>query len=176
MYTIMKMILKNVDLLFLSKKKKYFKDIISGVNEFGGGYYPVPAGPETTKNGNVIQTTLTTLPLKYKLEHGHTYLFGFKASKYYVMLRTSNAYNTDGVTFASINDINSAVVRVVKDPTSGDVNFSTHPYLYFNQPQNATDNVTYELYLYDITGEDVSKFTSFTFEQLKSGTISVYEE
>ena len=39
----MRMIFKNVDLLFLSKKKKYFKDIISGVNEFGGGYYPVTA-------------------------------------------------------------------------------------------------------------------------------------
>lgn len=171
----MKMILKNVDLSFLSKKKKYFKDIISGVNEFGGGYYPVTAGPETTKNGNIIQTTLNTLPLKYKLEQGHTYLFGFKTNIYYVILKTSNHTNTHGVTFADIQDINSAVVGIVRDSTSEDVNFSTHPYLYFKQPQNSTRDVTYELYLYDITGEDVSKFESFTFEQLKSGTISVYE-
>lgn len=41
------------------------------------------------------------------------------------------------------------------------------------QIQNTTKDATYELYLYDITGEDVSKFNSFTFEQLKSGTISV---
>lgn len=171
----MRMILKNVDLLFLSKKKKYFKDIISGVNEFGGGYYPVTAGPETTKNGNIIQTTLNTLPLKYKLEQGHTYLFGFKTNSIYNILRTSNATNTGGVMFANIQDINSAVVGVVKDPTSEAVNFSTHPYLYFKQRQNATEDVTYELYLYDITGENESKFESFTFEQLKSGTISVYE-
>lgn len=171
----MRMILKNVDLSFLSKKKKYFKDIISCVNEFGGGYYPVTAGSETTKNGNVIQTTLNVLPLKYKLEQGHTYLFGFKAKFLYTLLKTSNSYNTNGVTFASI-DNTSAVVKVVKDPTSENVNFSTHPYLYFKQPQNATNDTTYELYLYDITGEDASKFESFTFEQLKSGTISVYEE
>ena len=170
----MRMILKNVNLLFLSKKKKYFKDIISGVNEFGGGYYPVTAGSETTKNGNIIQTTLDLLPLKYKLEKGHTYLFGFKSNRLYVLLKTSNESNTNGVTFAA-TDNTSAVVKVVKDPTSENVNFSTHPYLYFKQPQNTT-NVTYELYLYDITGEDASKFESFTFEQLKSGTISVYEE
>lgn len=173
----MRMILKNVDLSFLSKKKKYFKDIISGVNEFGGGYYPVPAGPETTKNGNIIQTTINTLPLKYKLEQGHTYLFGFKSSAFYTILRTSNAYNTNGVMFvyASADNVRG-VVGIVSDPTSGDVNFRTHPYLYFRQAQNNTDNVTYELYLYDITGENESKFASFTFEQLKSGTISVYED
>lgn len=172
----MKMILKNVDMSFLSKKKKYFKDIISGVNEFGGGYYPVVAGPETTKNGNIIQTTLNTLPLKYKLEQGHTYLFGYKASAHYIMLRTANKYNTNGVMFVNPSGDLNAVVRVVKDPTSGDVNFRTHPYLYFKQAQNDTKNITYELYLYDITGEDESKFASFTFEQLKSGTISVYAE
>lgn len=171
----MRMILKNVDLSFLSKKKKYFKDIISGVNEFGGGYYPVTAGSETTKNGNVIQTTLNVLPLKYKLEQGHTYLFGFKTNRLYTLLRTSNSYSTDGVMFASIDNITSAVVKVVKDSTSGKSNFSTHPYLYFGQPQNSTNDVTYELYLYDITGEDASKFESFTFEKLKYGTISVYE-
>lgn len=171
----MRMILKNVDLSFLSKKKKYFKDIISGVNEFGGGYYPVTAGSETTKNGNVIQTTLNVLPLKYKLEQGHTYLFGFKANRLYTLLKTSNSYNTNGVMFASIDNITSAVVKVVKDSTSGKSNFNTHPYLYFGQPQDATNDVTYELYLYDITGEDASKFESFTFEQLKYGTISVYE-
>lgn len=172
----MKMILKNVDLLFLSKKKKYFKDIISGVNEFGGGYYPVTAGPETTKNGNIIQTTLNTLPLKYKLEQGHTYLYGFKANIINVMLRTSNATNVNGLMLANIVDIKSTVVGVVKDPTSENINFSTFPYLIFKQIQNTTKDATYELYLYDITGEDENKFKSFTFEQLKSGTISVYEE
>lgn len=171
----MRMILKNVNLSFLSKKKKYFKDIISSVNEFGGGYYPVIAGSETTKNSNVIQTTLNVLPLKYKLEKGHTYLIGAKSSRIYSLVKTSNSLNTNGVTFANI-DSASAVVKVVKDPTSENVNFSTHPYLYLKQPQNITDNVTYELYLYDITGEDASKFESFTFEQLKSGTIYVYEE
>lgn len=173
----MKMIFKNVDLSFLSKKKKYFKDIISDVNEFGGGYYPVPAGPETTKNGNVIQTTLETLPLKYKLEQGHTYLFGFKPSAPYTMLRTSSAYDTNGVMFVNASADNvRGVVGIVSDPTSGTVNFGAYPYLYFKQPQNNIGNVTYELYLYDITGEDKSKFASFTFEQLKSGTISVYVE
>lgn len=172
----MKMILKNVDLFFLAKKKKSFKDIINGVNEFGGGYYPVTAGSETTKNGNIIQTTLNVLPLKYKLEKGHTYLIGFKSSSLYVLVKTSNASNTNGVTFAGIDNDTSAVVKVVQDPTSGNVNFSTHPYLYIKQPQSTTNDVTYELYLYDITGEDASKFESFTFEQLASGTISVYED
>lgn len=171
----MKMIFKNVDLSFLVKKKKSFKDIINGVNEFGGGYYPVTAGSETTKNGNIIQTTLNVLPLKYKLEKGHTYLIGVKSSKIYSLVKTSNSSNTNGVTFAYIDSV-SAVVKVVKDPTSKNINFSTHPYLYLKQPQESTVEVTYELYLYDITGEDASKFESFTFEQLASGTISVYED
>lgn len=173
----MRMILKNVDLLFLSKKKKYFKDIISGVNEFGGGYYPVPAGPETTKNGNVIQTTLNTLPLKCKLEQGHTYLFGFKSNVLYCMVRTSNSSDTNGVIMHKPVGNLEATVSVVRDTESSNINgFKVYPYLFLQQASNRTDNVTYELYLYDITGEDASKFESFTFEQLKSGTISVYEE
>ena len=173
----MRMILKNVDLSFLSKKKKYFKDIISGVNEFGGGYYPVPAGPETTKNGNIIQTTLNTLPLKYKLEQGHTYLFGFKSSAHYCYARTSNIGETNGIVMqAAVGDLEGHV-SVVKDKESSNVDgFGKYPYITLHQPSNNTKNVTYELYLYDITGEDVSKFNSFTFSQLKSGTISVYEE
>lgn len=173
----MRMILKNVDLSFLSKKKKYFKDIISGVNEFGGGYYPVPAGSETTKNGNVIQTTLNTLPLKYKLEQGHTYLFGFKSSALYCYARTSNSYNTNGVMMQNATASTEGMASVVKDEESSSANgFGEYPYITLHQPSNKTENVTYELYLYDITGEDVSKFNSFTFSQLKSGTISVYEE
>ena len=173
----MKMILKNVNLSFLSKKKKYFKDIISGVNEFGGGYYPVPASSETTKNGNIIQTTLNTLPLKYKLEQGHTYLFGFKASALYCVARTSNNYSTNGVVMHSATGNLESTVSVVKDKESSNVDgFASHPYITLIQRSGFTENVTYELYLYDITGEDASKFESFTFEQLKSGTISVYEE
>lgn len=170
----MKMILKNVDLSFWSKKKKYFKDIISGVNEFGGGYYPITAGPETTKNGNVIQTTLNTLPLKYKLEHGHTYLFGFKSSALYCMVKTSYSSDTNGITMQSPIDSLEGKVSIVSDTESK--SFVIYPYITIVQPSNKTENVTYELYLYDITGEDVSKFNSFTFAQLKSGTISVYEE
>lgn len=174
MCTIMRMILKNVDLSFLSKKKKYFKDIISGVNEFGGGYYPVTAGSETTKNGNIIQTTLNTLPLKYKLEQGHTYLFGFKSSSHYCFARTANSYDTNGIMMQAPVDSLIGHVSVVTDTESN--SFATYPYITLHQASNKTENVTYELYLYDITGEDVSKFASFTFEQLKSGTISVYEE
>lgn len=170
----MRMILKNVDLSFLSKKKKYFKDIISGVNEFGGGYYPVTAGSETTKNGNVIQTTLGSLPLKYKLEHGHTYLFGFKASRLYCTARTSNSYDTGGVVMQEEVTTLEGLVSVVTDSESK--SFAAYPYITLMPPQGSSENITYELYLYDITGEDVSKFASFTFEQLKSGTISVYEE
>lgn len=172
----MRMILKNVDLLFLSNKKKYFKDIISDVNEFGGGYYPVPAGPETTKNGNIIQTTLNTLPLKYKLEQGHTYLFGFKSNALYCMVKTSNGYDTRGVVMHNAVGNLEATVSVVRDTESSNINgFKTYPYILLQQVSSKTDNVTYELYLYDITGEDASKFESFTFEQLKAGTISVYE-
>lgn len=173
----MRMILKNVDLSFLSKKKKYFKDIISGVNEFGGGYCPVTAGSETTKNGNIIKTTLNTLPLKYKLEQGHTYLFGFKASEPYCIAKTSNSYSTNGIIIQNATATTEGVVSVVKDTESSNVNgFTSHPYITLIQPSGVTKNVTYELYLYDITGEDVSKFKSFTFAQLTYGTISVYEE
>lgn len=172
----MKMILKNVDLSFLSKKKKYFKDIISGVNEFGGGYYPVTAGPETTKNGNIIQTTLNTLPLKYKLEQGHTYLFGFKSSALYCFAKTANSFDTNGVIMQNPTTSTEGMVSVVNDKESSNVNgFGMYPYITLHQSSDKTENVTYELYLYDITGEDVSKFNSFTFSQLKSGTISVYE-
>ena len=170
----MKMILKNVDLSFLSKKKKYFKDIISGVNEFGGGYYPVTAGSETTKNGNAIQTTLNSLPLKYRLEHGHTYLFGFKSSKLYCRVITSNSSDTNGVNMQSPIDSLEGKVSIVSDTEFK--SFGSYPYITIIQPASETNNVTYELYLYDITGEDVSKFESFTFEQLKSGTITVYVE
>lgn len=173
----MRMIFKNVNLLFLSKKKKYFKDIISGVNEFGGGYYPVTASSETTKNGNIIQTTLNALPLKYKLEQGHTYLFGFKSSAPYCIVKTSNSNDTNGVTMQNATANTEGLVSVVRDAESSNVHgFRTYPYVTLVQPAGQTKNVTYELYLYDITGEDVSKFESFTFAQLTSGTISVYEE
>lgn len=171
------MILKNVNLSFLSKKKKYFKDIISSVNEFGGGYYPVTAGSETTKNGNIIQTTLNTLPLKYKLEQGHTYLFGFKSSVPYCMVRTSSTSDTNGVIMQNATGSIEGIVSVVKDTESSDVNgFEIYPYITLHQSSGRVENVTYELYLYDITGEDASKFESFTFAQLTFGTISVYEE
>ena len=66
------------------------------------------------------------------------------------------------------------LVSVVSDTESK--SFVSYPYITLIPPQGSTENVTYEVYLYDITGEDASKFNSFTFEQLKSGTISVYEE
>lgn len=173
MCTIMRMILKNVGLSFLSKKKKYFKDIISSVNEFGGGYYPVIAGSETTKKGNIIESSLNVLPLKYKLETGHTYLFGINLNINYVRVMSSNTYDMNGLTFKNA-DTNPIAVSIVSE--SAKKTFKEYPYLTLVQASTATNNYRAEMYLYDITGEDENKFKSFTFEQLRSGTIYVYEE
>lgn len=168
------MILKNVDLSFLARKKKKFKELLRDANiAFGGGYC---SGKTTSSsiNGNTITTNLSCASLNYKLLANHTYLIGVRCSKLYRTIKTTNSGNMNGVELAANG---TDVVKVVAD-SQDSVSFSSHPYLSVQQPSsvNEKETATFELYLYDITGEDASKFESFTFEQLASGTISVYED
>lgn len=169
----MKLILKNIELSFLSTEKKYFYDLIKDIDEFGGGYYPTKAGEETTRSGNIIKTSLESLPLNFQLEHGHTYLIGAKISTPYSSIRTTNAYNYNGVDFSGGYSINTPFIAIVTDSDSTK-EFTKFPYLtLFHQDHSTTRSTEYEVYLYDITGEETSKFESMTFDDLRTGKISV---
>ncbi len=175
----MKLILKNVDLQFSAKKKKYFTDLVKNVNEFGGGYCSSTDLSGCSKDGNIITTNLSGLGLKLALETGHTYLFGVCKSEHYKRVTTANATNVNGVAISGYAaDANKQQIIIVTDDPDSTTNFKTHGYIDITSQGGPvlSSAFTVELYCYDITGEDSSKFDNITFAEIQSGKIGIYAD
>ena len=165
----MKVIFKNCSLEFSSKKKKIFSELLKASNPSFGGGYSSGNTENCSINGNTIVTDLENASINFVLENNHTYLVGARCQNPNAIISSANAYNVNGVTFANFTDNVNTKVNIVEN------NRADFKYICFKVVANTNKTkVTFEFYIYDITGEDKSKFQSLTFDDLKQGEISIY--
>lgn len=168
----MKVIFKNCDLKFSSKKKKFFTELLKASNPSFGGGYSSGNTENCSINENTIVTDLENASINFVLENNHTYLIGAKCQSPNApnaMIKSSNEYNVNGVMFADFTDNVNTKVNIVEN------NRADFKYICFIVIGNRNKTkVPFEFYIYDITGEDRSKFQSLTFDDLKQGKISIY--